>query len=125
MSIVEYLDYNVVAEQDWSLDDENLFEKARSLNELDETEFGEFQVKEDESILEAAERNDYKWPYGCRQGMCFSCGSYLYEGSVDQSEQMVLSEDEANDGYRVTCIGEPTEEHVKIVFNAQKKLYGN
>lgn len=42
-----------------------------------------FSVEEDESILDAAIRQDIGLPYGCRNGFCGACLSTLLEGEVE------------------------------------------
>ena len=43
----------------------------------------EFQVEQEESILEAALRQGINLPYGCRNGFCGDCRSALLEGEVN------------------------------------------
>lgn len=121
MPTVEYLNNDVVEDKEWSLDDEDLFEKARNEG-LDEEDYGTLEVDEDDSILEAAEEAGYDWPYGCRQGMCASCTSFVVSGEIDISGQQILSEDEVDRGARVTCIGTPDTEELQIIYNAQNRL---
>lgn len=121
MPEVEYLNYNVVKENDWDVEDEALFEKASDAD-LDEEDYGFLDVEDDQSILEAAEDEGYDWPYGCRQGMCASCTSFIVTGEIDITNQQVLSEDEVDRGARVTCIGTPDAEELQIVYNAQDRL---
>lgn len=42
-----------------------------------------FEVDDDERILEAALREGFAFPYGCRNGACRSCLGRLIEGEVD------------------------------------------
>ena len=42
-----------------------------------------FSVEEDESILDAAIRQDIGLPYGCRNGFCGACLSTVLEGEVE------------------------------------------
>lgn len=42
-----------------------------------------FEVDDDERILEAALREGFAFPYGCRNGACRSCIGRLIEGEVD------------------------------------------
>lgn len=121
MPEVEYLNYEAVQNNNWEVDEDDLFEKARDAD-LDEEDHGFLDVDEDQSILEAAEDEGYDWPYGCRQGMCASCTSFVVSGEIDISGQQVLSDDEIDRGARVTCIGTPDAEELQIVYNAKEEL---
>lgn len=121
MPEVEYLNYDVLEDNGWSIEDDDLFEKAGQLD-LDEEDHGTLDVDEDGSILEAAEDAGYDWPYGCRHGMCASCTSFVVHGEIDISGQQILSEDQIDEGARVTCIGTPDTDEVQIVYNAQQHL---
>lgn len=121
MPTVEYLNYDVLDQHGWSVDDGDLFQKARNAN-LDDEDHGTLDVDADESILEAAEDEGYDWPYGCRQGMCASCASIIRHGNIDMDQQQILGEDQIDDGARVTCIGTPATEDVRIIYNAKQHL---
>lgn len=123
MPTVEYLNYEVVDENEWSLDDDDLFEKAADL-ELDEEDHGEFEVFEDEYVLEAAEREGFDWPFSCRAGACANCAAIIQEGSMEMDMQQILSDDEIDDrDVRLTCIGTAETETLKIVYNAKHLDY--
>ena len=42
-----------------------------------------FQAQEGETVLEAALREGFMLPYGCRNGACGSCKGKVIEGAVD------------------------------------------
>lgn len=121
MPTVEYLNYDVLEEHNLTLEEDDLFEKA-SQADLDDEDHGTLEVEDDESILEAAEDAGYDWPYGCRQGMCASCTSFVVTGDIDITGQQVLSEEQIDDNARVTCIGTPDSDELQIVYNAQQHL---
>jgi len=115
---VEYLNYAVLDDHGWDLRDEDLFEKARSAG-LDEIDYGEFRVQPRESLLEAAERRGYAWPFACRGGACVNCAVYLAEGSLTTRVDTVLPEDLADRGFQLSCNGIPTTPELKVVYNVK------
>ncbi|AWB28047.1 ferredoxin Fer [Halococcoides cellulosivorans] len=119
MPTVEYLNYEVIDDQGWDIEDDDLFEKAQDLD-LGESEHGSLEVAEGEYILESAEAQGYDWPFSCRAGACANCASIVVEGEVDMDMQQILSDEEIEDkGVRLTCVGTPETDEVKIVFNAK------
>lgn len=120
MPSVEYLNSDIVDEKGWDIDDDALFEKANSAD-LDESDYGVLEVDQGESILETAEEVGFEWPFSCREGECAVCAAHLIEGDIEMGEQEVISDQEIEDkNVRLTCVGTPTEEHVKIIYNAKR-----
>ena len=69
----------------------------------------QFQVEEGESVLDAALRHGYAFPYGCRNGGCGSCKSKLISGDLDYgtNKATALSEDDIKNGLALLCQGRP------------------
>lgn len=116
---VTFLDYEVIRDRGWSVDDEDLFEKASDAD-LASDEYGRFVVNRDETILEAAENRGYPWPYACRGGACANCAVIVTEGDVAMPGQTILTQEQvrAMNG-RLTCVGVPVTEELKLVKNVQ------
>lgn len=117
-SRVRYLNYEVLDDHGWSLDDEDLFEKAATAG-LDETDCGELTVAPDDSLLEAAEGCGFAWPYSCRGGACVNCAVAVTEGEMAMSIDNVLTDDLLGRGIRLSCIGAPTTGDVSVVYNVK------
>lgn len=75
-SRVEYLDYRAIERNGWSLDEEDLFEKAAEAD-LPKREYGVMEADRDETLLRTAEENGLKWPFQCRSATCAYCAGWL------------------------------------------------
>ncbi|WP_418281704.1 ferredoxin Fer [Halorubrum sp. DTA98] len=118
-SRVEYLDYTAIDEHGWAIDDDDLFEKASKAG-LDPSVFGRILVEPGETILEAAENRNLSWPYACRGGACANCAVLVKSGDVAMPGNHVLSDEQvAGMNARLTCVGVPVTDRVKLVMNVQ------
>ncbi len=82
-----------------------------------------FVTNEDETILEAALRDNRIFPYGCRSGVCGACKSNLISGRVDYGdhEDFALSDVEKEQGKVLLCQAIPLED---VVIDVEEVMSG-
>ncbi|MEO0985114.1 MAG: 2Fe-2S iron-sulfur cluster-binding protein [Cyanobacteria bacterium J06639_14] len=67
-------------------------------------------VPETEPILGEAFEYGIKIPFECVVGSCAICQGKLVAGTVDQSEQIFLNDDQLAAGYVLPCVAKPTSD---------------
>jgi propane monooxygenase reductase subunit len=85
----------------------------------------EIECGEEESVLDAAFRQGYNLVYGCREGQCSACKSYLLEGEVvlKPYSTFALSESEESNGYTLLCRAMPEEDLVVELLHFDPDSY--
>lgn len=67
-----------------------------------------FQNEDDESVLDAALRQGFALPYGCRNGACGSCKGRVLSGQVSYPQRpRALTEADEAEGYAIFCQAVP------------------
>jgi curved DNA-binding protein CbpA len=117
---VTYLNYAVLDEHGWSLDDENLFEKAAQAD-LPDRDFGHFTVEDNQSLLDAAEQSGHAWPFACRGGACANCAVAVTDGELSQLVDHILPDELTDEGIRLSCNGKPESDSLEVVYNLEKR----
>jgi ring-1,2-phenylacetyl-CoA epoxidase subunit PaaE len=70
-----------------------------------------------ESILDAALKQGADLPFACKGGVCCTCKAKLLEGEVEMDVNWGLEQEEAEQGFILTCQSHPITERIVVDFD--------
>ena len=85
-----------------------------------------FLCPDDQDIISAAIANGIDLPSSCCSGVCTSCASMVFEGSVEQEDAMGLNEDLKEKGFALLCVAHPKSDlNIIVGDEVEDNLYNN
>lgn len=76
-----------------------------------------FTMDKTDTVLAASLRNQLDAPYSCQGGVCSSCIAKVTEGKAVMTKNSILTDDELEEGFILTCMAHPTTPKVVVDFD--------
>ena len=74
-------------------------------------------MSQEDSILDAALKEDIDAPYSCQGGICSSCIARIIEGEATMRQNNILTDNEVAEGLILTCQAHPTTPKVVVDYD--------
>jgi ferredoxin len=81
-----------------------------------------FRLPGDQYVWDGADGVGIDLPISCDAGACSTCLWKVLSGSIDQSEQTFLTEDQMADGWALSCVTYATSDII-VKVNQEENLY--
>lgn len=93
------------------------FSGQSKIKVLVDDETFEFDMSKEDSILDAALKQDIDAPYSCQGGICSSCIARITEGKATMRQNNILTDSEVAEGLILTCQAHPESETVVVDYD--------
>ncbi|RMD90014.1 MAG: phenylacetic acid degradation protein [Alphaproteobacteria bacterium] len=77
----------------------------------------QFEMRKDQSILEAALEHQIDAPWACRAGVCSTCRAKVLEGEVEMAANHALEDYEVERGHVLTCQSFPLTDRLVVDYD--------
>ncbi len=99
------------------LNNTNELEGITEVTVLLDDEETTFEMSKKKLILTACLDEDLDAPYSCQGGICSSCIAKITEGTVVMDNNSILTDQEIEDGFILTCQAHPTSQKISIDYD--------
>lgn len=96
---------------------ETFAEGKVKLSILVDEEESNFEMDNEQTVLEIALDNDIDVPYSCQGGICSSCIARIIEGTAVMRKNQILTDSEIAEGLILTCQAQPTSSTLKVDYD--------
>ena len=76
-----------------------------------------FSMDSGDNILDEGLSNGYDMPHSCQGGICLTCLGKVTEGKAIMDDPGMLSDEELDEGFILTCIARPGSDEITIDFD--------
>ena len=76
-----------------------------------------FSMDSDDNILDEGLSNGYDMPHSCQGGICLTCLGKVTDGKAIMDDPGMLSDEELDEGFILTCIARPGSDEITIDFD--------
>ena len=76
-----------------------------------------FSMGSDGNILDEGLSNGYDMPHSCQGGICLTCLGKVTDGKAIMDDPGMLSDEELDEGFILTCIARPGSDEITIDFD--------
>ena len=76
-----------------------------------------FSMGSDGNILDEGLSNGYDIPHSCQGGICLTCLGKVTEGKAIMDDPGMLSDEELDEGFILSCIARPGSDEITIDFD--------